>query len=152
MHFNLRCIVAKRKSDDRFEQILSNNPSPTSFQRLLTRVNVQTCSELIEAALSQLEYGLPDVTLLYRSLSGGELYSTLLRRGSRLVNQAMGHGEVTSALHKLAAESLAAGWIDCESGLQSELLTQWLAGSANQATGPQEPNQGRIERRRADEE
>jgi hypothetical protein len=48
MHFNLRCIVTKPKSDDRFEQILSNNPSPTSFQRLLTRVNVQTCSELIE--------------------------------------------------------------------------------------------------------
>jgi hypothetical protein len=68
----------------------------------------------------------------------------VLRRGSRLVNQAMSPGEVTSALHKIAAESLSAGWIACESGMQSELLTQCLTGSSNQATRPQAPNQGRI--------
>jgi hypothetical protein len=139
--------MSKPKSNAKSQFIPTTRPL-IGFEPLLGRTKPQACSELIEAALSQLECGLPDMTLLYRALSDCELYSALLRRGSRLVNQAISPGEVTSALHKIAAESLAAGWIAHESGIQSALLTEWEADPPTRVTGPR----GRMARRKEGEE
>jgi hypothetical protein len=143
-----RCIMAKRKANRSQFTLTSDIPSLSSFQRLLERTNPQACSELVEGALSQLEFGLADMTLLHGSLSNCELYSALLRRGYRLVSRAMSPGEITEALNQVAAAGLAAGWIAHESGVQSALLTELFAVSSTPLTGPE----GRRLRKTAEEE
>jgi hypothetical protein len=141
--------MAKRKSDDSSQQTPTPTiPLRTSFQRLLAQTNTQACSELVEGALSQLEFGSADVALLYNSLSSCELYYAMLRWGHRLVSRAMSPGEITDALHKLASAALAAGWIAHESGVQSAILTELIAPSPTPLTGPE----GRRLRKTAGEE
>lgn len=141
--------MAKRKSDDRSQ----HTPTPTiplltSFQRLLAQTNSQACSELVEGALSQLEFGSADVALLYNALSSCELYSAMLRRGHRLLSSSRSPGEITDALHKLASAALAAGWVAHESGVQSAMLTKLFAAPSAPMTGPE----GRRARKTAGEE
>ena len=145
----MRCVLAKRKPDDRSQQTFTPNiPSLSSFQRLLDQTTRQACSELVEGALSQLGLGLADVTLLYSSLTKCELYSAMLLRGYRLVSRAMSPGEINHALHQLASAALAAGWIAHESGIQSATLTELIATSSTHVTG----SQGRQLRKTAEEE
>jgi hypothetical protein len=141
--------LANRKSNDRSQFApTSSIPSVSGFQRLLAQTSQQTCSELVEGALSQLEFGTADVALLYNSLSNCELYYAMLRWGHRLVSRAMSPGKITDALHKLASAALAAGWIAHESGVQSAMLTELFAARSTPLTGPE----GRRARKTAGEE
>lgn len=141
--------MAKRKSNDRSQLTSTPSvPSLSDFQRLLAQTNSQACSDLVEGALSQLEFGSADVALLHSSLSNCELYSALLRWGYRLVSRAMSPGEIKVALHQVAAMALAAGWIAHESGVQSAMLTELFATPSTRLTGPQ----GRQLRKTAEEE
>lgn len=141
--------MARRKANDSSQQTPTPPIPPLSgFQRLLEHTNSQACSELVEGALSQLEFGLADVALLYNSLSNCELYSAMLRRGYRLVSRAMSPGEINHALHQVASAALAAGWIAHESGVQSAMLTELFASSSTGETGPQ----GRRARKTEEEE
>ena len=141
--------MAKRKANDNSQQTAARTISPlTSFGRLLEQTSSQACSELVEGALSQLEFGLADVAPLYNSLSNCDLYAALLRRGYRLISRAMSPGEINHALHQVASAALAAGWIAHEAGLQSAALTDLLATPSTPLTGPE----GRRARKTAGEE
>jgi len=141
--------MTRRKANDNSQQLLTPTiPWLAGFQRLLERTNSQACAELVEGALSQLEFGSADVALLYNSLSNCELYSAMLLRGYRLVSRAMSPGEINHALHQLASAALAAGWIAHESGAQSAMLTELFGTRSTPLTGPE----GRRLRKTAEEE
>jgi hypothetical protein len=141
--------MAKRNANNNPQQLLIPTvPWLTSFQRLLEQTNLQACAELVEGALSQLEFGSADVALLYNSLSNCELYSSMLLRGYRLISRAMSPREINHALHQVASSALAAGWIAHESGVQSAMLTELFGTRSTPLTGPE----GRQLRKTAEEE
>jgi hypothetical protein len=132
--------MARRKANDKSQLTFTPTiPSLTGFHRLLEQTTRQACSELVEGALSQLEFGLADMAPLYSSLSSCELYSALLRRGYRLVSRAMSPGEINEALHQVASAALAAGWIAHESGVQSAILTRLISPPPPEAPAPPSP-------------
>src|ERR1035438_9438300 len=76
--------MAKRKSNERSQQTITPTiPSPSGFQRLLADISTQACSELVEGALSQLEFELADVALQQHD-QRGDRHRRLLRAGRRV--------------------------------------------------------------------
>jgi hypothetical protein len=129
-----------RTAQTQFNLFLPSQINPEPFLNLS---KPQPSRALVESALFQLELGTADVTLLYKSVAGGDEYSALLRWGYSLVSKSMSSGEIMNSLHQLAFTALAAGWISCESGVQTTVLNQLVSDSTKASSGlPKPPKDG----------
>ncbi len=123
--------MTKRKTPTKpqkfFDSVLPAQVDPEPF---LNHTKPQPSRALIESALYQIEFGLAETAMLFKSIVGGQQYDALLRWGYQLVNRAMSPGKINTALHSLALTAVAVGWVAGESGVQSALLNHLVSEPA----------------------
>ena len=88
----------------------------------LNQLRIQPRRELLEIALSQINFGLVDVTPICNSLSTSRLYSAVLPWAQAQISNAINTGQITDALHRVVICSLTVGWIAHESRVEAKIL------------------------------
>jgi hypothetical protein len=136
-----------QKSKNTRSKTPAQNPDP---ELALSELKFTPSRQLLEAALSQLALGEPNVTTLCSSLTDSQSYGALLRWGYRLSSQTVSPGQMSDALNRIAFEALSAGWIAHEAAVESRLLEKLVLRPS--IAGAQRSTSRRASKRKAAEQ